>query len=111
MKDIFEILRENGIEAYEGKQKDIRRSLNENYIAVNEHTKKINALTEQVNTANNTVTDLKGKLDEAEKVDVKALQDRIKHFEDDEKARKICTNSKILLQFMSDADIIYLYIF
>ena len=70
MKDIFEILRENGIEVEEGKQKDIRRSLNENYIAVNEHTKKINALTEQVNTANNTVTDLKGKLDEAEKFGV-----------------------------------------
>ena len=32
--------------------------------------KKINALTEQVNTANNTVTDLKGKLDEAEKLGV-----------------------------------------
>ncbi|MGN1320440.1 MAG: hypothetical protein ACI4U6_04905 [Acutalibacteraceae bacterium] len=70
MKDIFEILKENGIEVEEGKQKDIRRSLNENYIAVNEHTKKINALTEQVNTANNTVTDLKGKLDEAEKLGV-----------------------------------------
>lgn len=70
MKDIFEILMENGIEAHKGKQKDIRRSLNENYIAVNEHTKKINALTEQVNTANNTVTDLKGRLDEAEKLGV-----------------------------------------
>lgn len=102
MKDIFEILRENGIEVEEGKQKDIRRSLNENYIAVNEHTKKINALTEQVNTANNTVTDLKGKLDEAEKVDVKALQDRIKHFEDDEKARKDAESKAAALQALKD---------
>ncbi len=34
MKDIFEILRENGIEAHKGKQKDIRRLLNKNFIAI-----------------------------------------------------------------------------
>lgn len=34
MKDIFEILRENDIEAHKGKQKDIRRLLNKNFIAI-----------------------------------------------------------------------------
>ena len=34
MKDIFKILRENGIEAHKGKQKDIRRLLNKNFIAI-----------------------------------------------------------------------------
>ena len=88
MKDIFEILKDNGIEVEESKHKDIRRSLNEHYIAVNEHNKKIDTLTEQVNTANYTITDLKGKLEDASKVDVKALQDKIKEFEDAEETRK-----------------------
>ena len=87
MKDIFEILKDNGIEVEESKHKDIRRSLNEHYIAVNEHNKKIDTLTEQVNTANDTITDLKGKLEDASKVDVKALQDKIKEFEDAEAER------------------------
>lgn len=87
MKDIFEILKDNGIEVEESKHKDIRRTLNENYIAVNEHTKKVDALTNQVNTANDTITDLKGKLEDASKVDVQALQDKIKEFEDAEADR------------------------
>lgn len=84
MKDIFEILKDNGIEVEESKHKDIRRTLNENYVAVNEHIKKVDALTNQVNTANDTITDLKGKLEDASKVDVQALQDKIKQFEDAE---------------------------
>lgn len=88
MKDIFEILKDNGIEVEDSKHKDIRRSLNENYIAINEHTKKIDTLTEQVNTANGTITDLKAKLEDASKVDVKALQDKIQEFEEAEATRK-----------------------
>lgn len=88
MKDIFEILKDNGIEVEESKHKDIRRSLNEHYIAINEHTKKVDTLTDQVNTANDTITDLKAKLEDATKVDVKALQDKIKEFEDADEARK-----------------------
>ncbi len=88
MKDIFEILKDNGIEVEESKHKDIRRALNEHYIAVNEHTKKIDSLNEQISTANDTITDLKGRLEDAAKVDVKALQDKIKEFEDAENVRK-----------------------
>lgn len=87
MKDIFEILKDNGIEVEESKHKDIRSSLNKHYIAINEHNKKLDTLTEQVNTANETITDLKGKLEDASKVDIKALQDKIKEFEDAEADR------------------------
>ena len=88
MKDIFEILKDNGIEVPEEKHKELRRSLNENYIAINEHTKKLEKANEQINSANDTITDLKGKLEDVSKVNVKALQDKIKEFEDAEEARK-----------------------
>lgn len=88
MKDIFEILKDNGIEVEEAHHADIRKAVAENYKTVNEHNKKVEKLTEQVNTANDTITDLKGKLEEAGKVDVKALQDKIKTYEDADKKRK-----------------------
>ena len=87
MKDIIEILKDNGIEIEEGKQTEIRKALAENYKTINEHNKKVEKLTEQVNTANDTITDLKSKLEDASKVDVKALQDKIKEFEDAETER------------------------
>lgn len=88
MKDILEILKENGIEVEESKHSEIRKAVSENYKAINEHNKKVEKLTEQVNSANETITELKGKLEDAEKVDVKALQDKIKEFEDAEEVRK-----------------------
>lgn len=88
MKDIFEILKAHGIEVEEAKQKDIRRAISENFKTINEFNDKVNDLTSQLNTANGTITDLRGKLDDASKVDVKALQDRIKEFEDAEATRK-----------------------
>lgn len=87
MKDIFEILKENGVEVETEKQAEIRKAFAENYKTINEHNKKVEKLTEQVNTANETITDLKGKLEDANKVDVKALQDKIKEFEDAEADR------------------------
>lgn len=88
MKDIFEILKENGIEVESDKQADIRRSFAENYKTINEHNKNVEKLTEQVNTANDTIKNLKNQLADATKIDVKALQDRIKEFEDAEETRK-----------------------
>lgn len=87
MKDIFEILKDNGIDVETEKQADIRKAFAENYKTINEHNKKVEKLTEQVNTANDTITDLKGKLEDANQVDVKALQDKIKEFEDAEADR------------------------
>lgn len=59
MKDILEILKDNGIEVPEENQKELRRSLNENYIAINEHTKKLDKANEQISSANETISDLK----------------------------------------------------
>lgn len=88
MKDIFEILKDCGIEVAEDKRSDVRKAVAENYKTINEHNKSVEKLTEQVNTANGTINDLNGKLEDANKVDVKALQDRIKEFEDAEESRK-----------------------
>ena len=54
------------------------------YVAKEKLDKKINELSD----AQTTITDLKGKLEDAEKVDVKALQDRLKTYEDAENTRK-----------------------
>lgn len=88
MKDIFEILKDNGIEVEADKQADIRKSFAENFKTVNEYNKRVDKLTEQLNSANDTITDLNTKLEDTNKVDVKALQDRIKEFEDAEETRK-----------------------
>lgn len=87
MKDIFEILKEIGIEVPEDKHKDLRRSLNENYIVIDEHKNKLEKVNTQLTTANNTISDLKTELEDAKKVDVQALQDKIKEFEDAENDR------------------------
>ena len=54
------------------------------YVAKEKLDKKINELSD----AQTTITDLKDKLEDAEKVDVKALQDRLKTYEDAENTRK-----------------------
>ena len=87
MKDIFEILKDLGITVPEDQHKDLRRSLNENYIVIDEHKNKLEKVNNQLTTANDTITDLKSQLEDATKVDVKALQDKIKEFEDAEADR------------------------
>ncbi|MBR3604442.1 MAG: hypothetical protein IKL52_00250 [Candidatus Gastranaerophilales bacterium] len=87
MKDIFEILKDLGITVPEDKHKDLRRSLNENYIVIDEHKTKLEKVNGQLTTANETITNLKTQLEDASKVDVKALQDKIKEFEDAEADR------------------------
>ncbi len=49
---------------------------------------KLDKKIDELSNAQATITDLKGKLEDAEKVDVKGLQDRLKEFEDAESARK-----------------------
>lgn len=88
MKDIFEILKGNGIEVPSEKQADIRRAVSENYKTVNEFNDKISKLDGQISTANTTISDLKSQLEDFKAVDVKALQDKIKEFEDAETARR-----------------------
>ena len=88
MKDIFEILKESGIEVEADKQADIRRVFAENYKTINEHNQKFEKLTEQVNNANTAVAELKSRLEKAESVDVEALKQKISEFEAAEQKRK-----------------------
>lgn len=88
MKDIIAILRESGIEIAEEKTTDLRKAVAENYKTINEFTKKIDKYEEQLSTANDTITDLESKLQNAEKVDVEALQQKIADYEQAEQTRK-----------------------
>lgn len=88
MKDIVEILKDSGIEIAEDKTTDLRKAVAEHYKTINEVNKKVEKYEEQLNTASNTITDLKGKLQNAEKVDVEALQKQIADYEQAEQKRK-----------------------
>lgn len=87
MKDIVDILKDSGIEVEEEKITDLRKAVAEHYKTINEFTKKVDKYEEQLSTANNTITDLKGKLQNAEKVDVEALQKKIADYEHAEQTR------------------------
>ena len=88
MRDIIDILKDNGITVPDEEQTTLRKSIAKHYKTVNEHNDIVGGLQKQIDTANTTITDLNSKLEDANKVDVKALQDRIKEFEDAEETRK-----------------------
>lgn len=102
MKDIFEILKGHGIEVPEDKVTEIRKSVSENYKTINEFNNKVDKLDGQLQTANNTITDLTNKVKDFENVDIKGLQDTIKKYEDDEKARKDADDKAKALQSLKD---------
>ena len=83
MQDLLEILKEEGIEVPEDKKDGLRQKHSKSYKAVAEFDKKVNALTDQLTTANSTIADLK-----ANAGDVDALTQRIKDFEKAEQDRK-----------------------
>lgn len=88
MKDIFDILKDNGIEVADETKTDLRKAIAEHYKTVNEVNKKVEKYEERLSTAYDTITDLKGKLQNAEKVDVEALQNKIADYEQAEQKRK-----------------------
>lgn len=88
MKDIFEILKNSGIDVPADKHAEIRKMVSENYKTINEFNDKVSKLDGQIADANTTISGLKTQLDTFKDVDVKSLQDKIKEFEDAETARK-----------------------
>ena len=88
MRDIIDILKDNSITVPDEEQTALRKSIAKHYKTVNEHNDIINGLQTQIDTANNTITDLKTKLEDASKVDVEGMQKRLKEFEDAEETRK-----------------------
>ena len=102
MKDIFEILKGNGIEVPEDKVAEIRKMVAENYKTINEFDNKINKLNDQLTDAQNTITDLSTKLKDFDSVDIDGLKARLKKFEDDEKSRKDAEDQAAALQALKD---------
>lgn len=105
MKDIIDILKDSGIEVAEDKTTDLRKAVAEHYKTINEFNKKLDKLGDyekQLSTANDTITDLKGKLQNAEKVDVEALQQKIADYEQAEQTRKQDEKAAKELQALKD---------
>lgn len=84
MKNIFDIMKEFGIEVPEDHKKDFEKAVLENYKTMADYDKQ----TEKLNKANDTIKasdiamkDLQTKLDEYKDVDVSALNQRITNLE------------------------------
>ena len=82
MKNIFDILKENGIEIPEEKKETLRKSIHENYKTINEFENKIN-------TANETIKGLKAEIEtlQTSGVDVEELQRKLTEYENAETER------------------------
>ena len=88
MRDIIDILKDSGIEVEEEKTTDLRKAIAKHYKTINEYKEIGEKYEEQLSAANDAITDLKGKLENAEKVDVKALQQKIADYEQAEQKRR-----------------------
>ena len=78
MKNIFEIMKEYGLEVPEDKKKDFEKAVLENYKTVTDYDNQAKKLDAANDTA---MKDLQGKLDGFKDVDVSGLNQRIKDLE------------------------------
>ena len=84
MKNIFEIMKEYGLEVPEDKKKDFEKAVLENYKTMTDYdnqTKKLDAANETIKANDTAMKDLQGKLDGFKDVDVSGLNQRIKDLE------------------------------
>lgn len=84
MKNIFEIMKEYGLEVPEDKKKDFEKAVLENYKNMTDYdnqTKKLDAANETIKANDTAMKDLQGKLDGFKDVDVSGLNQRIKDLE------------------------------
>lgn len=84
MKNIFEIMKEYGLEVSEDKKKDFEKAVLENYKTMTDYdnqTKKLDAANETIKANDTAMKDLRTKLDEFKDVDVSGLNQRIKELE------------------------------
>lgn len=73
MKNIFEIMKEHGLEVPEDKHKDFEKAVLENYKTISDYE----VQAEKLKTAEDKVTTLTDKLDEFKDIDVKKLNETI----------------------------------
>lgn len=84
MKNIFEIMKEYGLEVPEDKKKDFEKAVLENYKTMTDYdnqTKKLDAANDTIKANDTAMKDLQGKLDGFKDVDVSGLNQRIKDLE------------------------------
>lgn len=84
MKNIFEIMKEYGLEVPEDKKKDFEKSVLENYKTVTDYdnqAKKLDAANDTIKANDTAMKDLRDKLDGFKDVDVSGLNQRIKDLE------------------------------
>lgn len=84
MKNIFEIMKEYGLEVPEDKKKDFEKSVLENYKTVTDYdnqAKKLDAANDTIKANDTAMKDLRDKLDGFKDVDASGLNQRIKDLE------------------------------
>ena len=84
MKNIFEIMKEYGLEVPEDKKKDFEKAVLENYKTMTDYdnqTKKLDAANETIKANDTAMKDLQEKLDGFKDVDLSGLNQRIKDLE------------------------------
>ncbi len=84
MKNIFEIMKEYGLEVPEDKKKDFEKAVLENYKTMTDYdnqTRKLDAANDTIKANDTAMKDLQDKLDGFKDVDVSGLNQRIKDLE------------------------------
>lgn len=84
MKNIFEIMKEYGLEVPEDKKKDFEKAVLENYKTVTDYdnqAKKLDAANDTIKANDTVMKDLQGKLDGFKDVDVSGLNQMIKNLQ------------------------------
>lgn len=90
MKNIFEIMKEYGLEVPKDKQKEFETAVLENYRTMSDYKKQKDALEnagEKLKTAEETMADLKEKLEKYKDVDVSGLKKQIEDLTEDLKKK------------------------
>lgn len=84
MKNIFEIMKEYGLEVPEDKKKDFEKAVLENYKTMTDYdnqTRKLDAANDTIKANDTAMKDLQDRLDGFKDVDVSGLNQRIKDLE------------------------------
>ena len=98
MKNIFEIMKEYGLEVPEDKKKDFEKAVLENYKTQTDYdnqTKKLDAANETIKANDIAMKDLQTQLDGFKDVDVTGLNKRISDLEEEKKNIQKDYDSKI----------------
>jgi hypothetical protein len=105
MKNIFEIMKEYGLEVPEDKKKDFEKTVLENYKTQTDYdnqTKKLDAANETIKANDTAMKDLQTQLDGFKDVDVTGLNKRISDLEEEKKNIQKDYDSKIADRDFSD---------